>query len=385
MPESVKVGIVGACGRGASFKTACDALGVRVRAVCDTNVERLPEAKARLGAEEMYADYNEMLSRCDLDAVILGTPMPCHAPQAIAALERGLHVLSEVPAAVSVEECRRLVEAATRSVGVYMMAENYIYTRPNTLVRELVRRGLFGTPYYAEGEYLHELKSLNEATPWRRRWQTGINGITYGTHSLGPVLQWMPGDRVVQVACAGSGHHYRDPRGDLYENEDSCVMLCRMRSGGLVKIRVDMLSDRPHAMTNYQLQGTDGCYESARAKGERNRIWLRSKCAGVNEWLDLADLEGEFLPADWRDASEIAQKAGHGGGDYFEVRDFLDAILGRRPPTVGIHEAMDMTLPGLISQQSIAAGGAWMDVPDSRGWELESGACPPGHEGARRG
>ena len=98
-------------------------------------------------------------------------------------------------------------------------------------------------------------------------------------------------DRAVSVCCAGSGHHYKDPRGDLYENEDTCVMLCKMASGGLVKIRVDMLSDRPHAMENYQLQGTDGCYESARAPGEKDRVWLRSRCESADEWLDLATLE----------------------------------------------------------------------------------------------
>jgi len=59
---------------------------------------------------------------------------------------------------------------------------------------------------------------------WRRKWQTGINGVTYGTHSLGPILQWMPGDRVVSVCCAGSGHHYRDPRGAEYEMEDSVTV-----------------------------------------------------------------------------------------------------------------------------------------------------------------
>ena len=132
-----------------------------------------------------------------------------------------------------------------------MMAENYIYTRQNQTVKQIAREGLFGTLYYAEGEYIHELKRLNEVTRWRRTWQTGTDGITYGTHSLGPVLNWMAGDRVVSVACAGSGHHYTDPRGDLYENQDSCVMLCKMRSGGLVKIRVDMLSDRPHSTGNF--------------------------------------------------------------------------------------------------------------------------------------
>ena len=89
--------------------------------------------------------------------------------------------------------------------------------------------------------------------------------ITYTTHSLGPILQWMPGDRVARVCCAGSGHHYIDPRGNLYENQDSCVMLAKTEQDALIKIRVDMLSNRPHAMTNYSLQGVDGCYESARS------------------------------------------------------------------------------------------------------------------------
>ena len=367
--EKLNLGIVGACGRGASFKAACDALGtVTVVAVCDVNAEGLAEAAERLGAAETYTDYDEMLEKSDLDGVILGTPMQFHVPQAIAALDKGLHVLSEVPAGVSIDECKALVQAANRSSGVYMMAENYTYIRSNAIVREMVRRGEFGTPYYAEGEYLHELKELNEITTWRRRWQTGINGVTYGTHSLGPILQWMPGDRVVGVCCAGSGHHYKDPRGDEYENEDSCVMLCKMGSGGLVKIRVDMLSDRPHAMPNYQLQGTDGCYESARAHGEANRIWLRSRCENPNEWKNLTGFEEEFMPDFWKEAMDAAQKAGHGGGDYFEVLDFVDAATGKRPADIGIHESMDMTLPGLYSQQSILQDGAWLAVPDSRQW-----------------
>ena len=365
----ITIGIVGACGRGGSFKAACDAMeNVRIHAVCDVDAGALDEVAERLGAEEKYADYESMLDRSDLDAVIIGTPMPCHVPQAILALERDLHVLSEVPAAVSVEEARLLVEACEASRAIYMMGEDFVYMRPNTMVREMVRQGAFGTVYYAEGEYLHELKEHNETTPWRRKWQTGIDGVTYGTHSLGPVLQWMPGDRVVSVCCAGSGHHYRDPRGDLYENEDSCVMLCKMASGGLVKIRVDMISDRPHAMANYQLQGTDGCYESARAPGEKGRVWLRSKCASAGEWLDIATLEDEFLPDFWKNASEQARKAGHGGGDYFEVVDFVDAVTGRKPCPIGIHESMDMTLPGLLSQQSILEGGRWVEVPDSREW-----------------
>jgi len=145
-------------------------------------------------------------------------------------------------------------------------------------------------------------------------------------------------------------------------------MLCRMTRGGLAKIRVDLISSRPHAMNAHQIQGTDGCYESARAPGDRNRIWLRDRCGDEGDWMDLEDLADEFLPEYWREGEAMARQAGHGGGDYYEVLDFVAAIRGERPCPIGIHEAMDMTLPGLVSQQSILKGGRWIEVPDSRQW-----------------
>jgi len=372
--DPILVGIVGAAGRGSSFREAVLANGAVIRAVCDVREEQLDACAERLGAEEKYVDYEEMIDRAKIDAVIIGTPMPFHVPQAIPALERGVHALSEVPAGVSIEECRRLVRTAKASSAVYMLAENFTYMKPNVFVRELARHGYFGETYFADGEYVHELKGLNEKTTWRRKWQTGIRGVTYCTHSLGPILQWMSGDRVTEVCCADTGSHYRDPRGEAYAC-DSATMLCRTARGALIKIRVDMISDRPHSMTNYQLQGTDGCYESSRGgPGDRHKIWLR-KLDESPRWFELDELMKpdhplavECLPEDWRNPPEEALRAGHGGGDYFEVRDFLRAVRGEAPPPVGIHEAMDFTLPGLVSQESIHHESVWTPVPDSRSW-----------------
>jgi len=145
-------------------------------------------------------------------------------------------------------------------------------------------------------------------------------------------------------------------------------MLAKTDKGSLIKIRVDMLSNRPHAMTNYSLQGTRGCYESARSALEPNKVWLAELALDANTWLKLESLEGEYLPEIWRNPPEAAVRAGHGGGDYFEVLDFVTSIVEGTPCPVGIHEAMDMTLPGLISQASVMQQGAWLDVPDSRTW-----------------
>ncbi len=372
--SQLKLGIVGAGGRGGYFKSTCDVIDeICIHAVCDTNEEGLATCKDALGAKEAYLDYEEMLDKAGLDAVLVGTPMQFHVPQSIAALQRGIHVLSEVPAGVSVEECKRLVEACKSSKAVYMMAENYIYLKPNQIVKELVRQGLFGTPYYAEGEYIHDVKEMSLTTPWRRHWQMGIDGITYGTHSLGPILQWMPGDRVARVCCEAAGVRQADTFGKPYCQAGS-TMLCKTEKDALIQIRVDLVSDRPHAGTNYQLQGTDGCYESSRGgPWDKDKVWLRSRDANCR-WRDLSlfsevpELAEKYLPENWRNASETAKIAGHGGGDYFEIVDFVNTVLGRCPNPLGIHQAMDMTVPGLISQQSIAEGGRWMEVPDSREW-----------------
>ena len=267
---------------------------------------------------------------------------------------------------------------------MYMLSENANYYKPCMLVQELCRLGLFGELYYAEGEYLHELKDLNEQTPWRRKWQTGIAGITYGTHSLGPILQWMKGDRVTRVCCESTGSHYKDPRGDLYA-QDSATMLGKTVRGGLIKIRVDMVSDRPHAMSNYQLQGTDGAFESSRdGLADRGKIWLRTLSKEIR-WHDLEALMGidelacRYLPEMWRKITHEALRAGHGGIDYLAVVDFLSAVRGGNASPIGIDEAMDMTLPGLISQQSVLQKGAWLGVPDSRKWTPDAPPSPQLH------
>jgi hypothetical protein len=84
--------------------------------------------------------------------------------------------------------------------------------------------------------------------------------------------------------------------------------------------------------------------------------------------LDDERFASRYVPDIWRNPPAEALQAGHGGGDYFEVMDFVNAIRGSAPCPIDIHKAMDMTLPGLVSQQSIAKAGQWLVVPDSRQW-----------------
>ena len=203
MTSELKVGLVGVP-RGSGFIRAFQTVNeTALVAICDINTEVLNQVGDEHGIKERYTDFEQM-AKSDLDVILVSTPMPLHVPQAVIALLEGKHVLSEVPAATDLEQCWHLVNAVKQSGKKYMMAENYTYMKPNVLVRELAQRGLFGEVYFGEGAYIHELKSGSERTKWRRKWQTGRNGSTYPTHSLGPVLQWF-GERVCTVSCFGTG------------------------------------------------------------------------------------------------------------------------------------------------------------------------------------
>jgi len=171
----------------------------------------------------------------------------------------------------------------------------------------------------------------------------------------------------VRVCCEGSGSHFTDPHGEAY-HDDTCLMLAKTERGVLIKIRIDMISERPSVTCTYQLQGTKGVYESARSRDGIHRFWLEDLCKDKASWRNLDEIEDLYLPNFWL-ASTKAGTGGHGGSDYHTVRDFLTAIRGQSPwCSLGIHEAMDMTITGLISQMSIEQEGAWLAVPNSRDW-----------------
>jgi predicted dehydrogenase len=367
MAKVLKVAFAGARRSSSFFKAFQSHPETEVVALCDVYEPNLYETGKATGIQHLYTNYDKMLDEVKPNIVVVATPMHFHVAHSLAALQRDIHVLCEVTAAISIDECRWLVEQCKRSKAIYMMAENYIYRKNCVLITAMVEAGLFGETYYAEGEYLHELSVLHhtpEGKPtWRYYWQVGVNGCTYPTHSLGPCLQWIK-ERPARISCIGAGR-WTDPEHTM---EDTVQLSCKTISEKLIRIRVDMLSKRPHAMTNYALQGTKGAFEGARRPGEQDWVWLEDYCKDPNVWAPLSQFEQEFLPAMWRNPPEAALKAGHGGGDYFEVMDFVDAVQGRKAPTVGIHEAMDMTLPGLVSQESIRRGGEWLPVPDSRMW-----------------
>ncbi|WP_337969661.1 Gfo/Idh/MocA family protein [Virgibacillus salexigens] len=362
----LRIGIAGTS-RGSHFHEDFSKVGgAEVVAIMDPDKRARQAFCDKYQVEYALASYEDLLN-AGIDVVVIASPLQLHTAQAIDALNQDIHVLSEVTAAATLEDCKLLLQAAKNSNAQYMMAENYCYIRENIAIRNMVRAGLFGDIYFAEGEYLHNVTYLHydeHGKPtWRRKETMGKRGCTYGTHSLGPPLDWF-NERVKLVNCLGPGSH-TEP---AYENDDTTMMLCRTESGALITIRLDMVSNRPHNMGYYSLQGTKGCYEAPRVPGGTHRIWLTDYTQSKEEWLALPDVYGDFLPAELIDFPEEAKDSHHWGADYFMVKDFVHRILEQRPVAIDIYKSLEMTLPGILSEQSITRNGAPIEVPDVRKW-----------------
>jgi predicted dehydrogenase len=95
--------------------------GLEIVAVADINAERRRAAAAALPHARIYETHEELLSReNDLEFVDIATPPYAHARIALAAFERGLHVLCEKPMAMTIEEARMMVDTAIRKKRVVL-------------------------------------------------------------------------------------------------------------------------------------------------------------------------------------------------------------------------------------------------------------------------
>lgn len=367
---TLKIGIVGV--RGLSTLMGFNSMQeAKVVALCDINEDLLKEQAKKYNIPNTYRIFEDMLES-DIDAVVIATPMQCHVPQVMLALEAGKHVMSEVTAGVTMDELWWLIECVEKYKKVYMMAENYCYMPEPQLINNMVRKGLFGDVYFGEGEYLHNLQNLlaynydmqtSGRTSWRKFWQVGKRGAFYPTHSIGPVMKWFEGDHIKSISCFGTGWNTVPE----LRQEDTSITLCQMESGKLIKVRVDCISERPHNMTYYSLQGTKGCFEAPRGLGDQHKIWLKGMDEDIDhaKWRPLADFY-EYLPDRYKNATEEQKKAGHWGGDYFIVQDFIDAINKGIKPSIDVYEACEWTAVGLLSELSVMNGGRTIDMPKFR-------------------
>jgi predicted dehydrogenase len=328
-----------------TFAAVCD-LAFADAAFQQSSLEQLASAGAPFATA--YSDYARFLEH-DLDLVLIASPAPVHAAQSIAALNAGKDVICEVPAVMSIEEGRDLVAAVRTSGRRYFFAENCCYWGFVRAWREMIVAGDVGTPYYLEGEYVHDVRYLMKRDG-KPTWRASLNPIRYCTHETGPLFDMLD-DRGASVVAVNTP--------SLVEPEfpaaDTGVALVTTTQGAVVKLLACFKNALHGAYHRYLLFGTNGTLETKTTESVTHASLPR-----------IPHLQGQVnLPLGTALAGGHAS-GGHGGADAAMLNDFIDSIVQDRPCPIDVYRGLDYTLPGVCATLSAEQGGAPVQIPNPR-------------------
>lgn len=305
-------------------KPVVDNPNTELVAVCDILEEPVRVATAEYGIPG-YTDYEQMLGQDDIEMVFIATPDAEHAPQTIAALEAGIHVLCEKPMAISMDEVHAMLAAQEKS-GCKLGINQVLRTNPRFAeAKRLADCGYFGELFYGEADYVHNISHLI-TTGWRGEQRQGHTPFVGGGCHMIDLLRWCMGE-VVEIYAYGSKLCLTE---EQYPFVDCAISVLKFESGACGKFGVTYACQRP-SFRNFMLYGTKATYLSGR---DEDRIRLNDH---------MPDMIRVQLPVQ-----------GHPYGPV--IAGFAQAIIDDTEPPISGRDVANTIAIALAGDQSIATG-----------------------------
>ncbi|AVM51177.1 Gfo/Idh/MocA family protein [Capnocytophaga sp. oral taxon 878] len=282
----LRIAFIGVGVRGIEAVKRYIHLDAEIIAIAEVDLEAIAKAKdITEGIEPTPAfytkadDWRKLCEREDIDLLYISTPWELHAEMAIYGMECGKHVAIEVPLAMTVTDCQRIVRTAEATGRHCIMLENVCYDRFELMSIELVKQGKLGEIVHAEGAYIHDLRHLNfrqterdaERGKWRIAYSKTFEGNPYPTHGLAPIcraLDILRSDRLERLVsmsslAVGMQQYAESHFGKTSEEAqaqytgDMNITLLQTAKGKTIILQHDVTNPRPYSRI-FMLSGTKG-------------------------------------------------------------------------------------------------------------------------------
>ncbi len=302
-----------------------------------------------------FSDYEVMLDAANPDAVVIATPNDIHLPMALAAAQRGVHILCEKPLGIDLEQATQMHDCAARA-GV-RTAVNFTYRSTTSFrhLRHLIRSGHIGELRHFTVTFHQDLRA-NPLAPLGFRMMRERGGgslLDVGIHMIDTV-RWLAGEfrsvagtasTVVRSRPTADGHV-----GDVTA-DDTASFVATMNSGATGIIQVSQVAFGRSGFRRIELFGSTG---SALMEEERNQV-TAIKVAGTA----ATGLQDEPTPDGLHVAFEDFPRT--------HAERMLRSIAGLLP--VHGDDPWPTFADGLIAHRVLdaversAALGKWIDIP----------------------
>jgi len=364
--KQINIAIVG-LGFGAEFIPIYQAhANANVHAICRRNEEELNKIGDAFGIEKRYTNYADVLADADVEYVHINSPIGDHAPQSIAALKAGKHVMCTVPMATTIEECQEICDLVKGTGLKYMMAETVVYSREFLFIKEMYDKGEMGKLQFLKASHPQDMDG------WPEYWEHMIP-MHYATHVVSPVLGMVDG-RAEYVSCFGSGT-VRDEIARKSGNSFA-VETCHIKikdsdlSAQIWRFLYDTARQYRESIDVY---GTKKSFEWELIEGDGHVVHIAKKPeAEIAEKIKVPDY-AHLLPPEIQkftqsiedaDHRSFVQGGGHGGSHPHMCNEMISALLENRDPWPNAPLSANWTCVGICAHQSAIKGGEIVRLPD---------------------
>ena len=369
-PRTYAVAIVG-LSFGAEFIPIYQAHPhTRLAAICQRTKDKLDAVGDTWDVKRRFTDYAELLRDRDIDVVHINTPPPFHADMCVAGLEAGKHVASTIPMALTVGDCKRIVDAQKSSGRQYMMMETTVYSREFLYIRQLYRAGELGRLQFFRASHQQEMAG------WPEYWE-GFPPMWNATHAISPTLV-LGGHEAESVSCLGSGTidaRMHGRYGSPFAIETTHI---KFRNSDLAaEVTRSLFNTARQYRESVDVYGSKKSFEWTQLEGERHVLYTGENPERV-EVPDFAHLLPREIQGftragvyNARDKTHLSftQGGGHGGSHPHLVHELISALREGREPLPNARQAANITCAGILSHESALKGGAPLRLPE---WTLSS-------------
>jgi predicted dehydrogenase len=203
--------------------------GLELVAVCD-----LKEARAKEKAEEFtcayYTDYIEMFHEKDLDVVHICLPHYLHAPVAIEAARRKIHVLTEKPMSIIYEDAQRMVETAKNNDVILGVIFQNRYNQGSVLIKKMLENGALGKIKAGKlSVSWHRPDEYYSRSDWKGTWEKEGGGVVIdqAIHTM-DLMRWFVDSEIEYIDANISNRAH-----EMIEVEDTAEGVIKYRNGVL--------------------------------------------------------------------------------------------------------------------------------------------------------
>ena len=222
-------------------------------AVCSLVKDELEYAKGQLGVELCFSSFEEMVEKSNLDAVAILTPTKYHAQQIIFSIKNGLHVFSEKPLAISIEDCLKAEKEANKHPDL-ISCVGFVrrYDESYMDAKEAIEKNKIGDPFFVRSQTVDK----DTWAPFQVDYVKSGGGIfhDFNVHDA-DLARWFIGSEVKKVWSLGGAYRFKE-FGDL-NDADNTFAFCEFENGKMALLGASRTASYGHD-TYTEIIGTHG-------------------------------------------------------------------------------------------------------------------------------